>query len=72
VLGSASYDLIVHQFNQAKIGFGYVDDCLMVAVNYFAGYAYNGTATPVQNTGFNVQLSLRTLGPDSLAYVSQY
>jgi LPS-assembly protein len=72
VLGSASYDLVVHQFNQARVGLGYVDDCLMFAVNYFAGYSYNGTATPVPNTGVNFQVSLRTLGPDSLAAVSGY
>ncbi len=72
VLGSASYDLVVHQFNQTRVGLGYVDDCLMFALNYFTGYAYNGTATPVQNTGFNLQLSLRTLGPDSLAAGGQF
>jgi LPS-assembly protein len=67
VLGAAGYDLIAHQFNQTRVGVGYVDDCLMLAVNYITGYAYNGTATPVQNTGFNFQLSLRTLGPDNLS-----
>ena len=50
----------------ARLGVGYVDDCLMLAVNYITGYAYNGTATPVQNSGVAFQLSLRTLGPDSL------
>ena len=44
----------------------------MFALNYFTGYAYNGTATPVQNTGFNFQLSLRTLGPDSAGGWGQY
>ena len=44
----------------------------MFALNYFTGYAYNGTATPVQNTGFNLQLSLRTLGPNSLAAGGQF
>ncbi|MGH6675114.1 MAG: LPS assembly protein LptD, partial [Xanthobacteraceae bacterium] len=66
VLASAGYDLIAHQFNQTRLGVGYVDDCLMLAVNYITGYAYNGTATPVQNTGVTFQLSLRTLGPDVL------
>jgi LPS-assembly protein len=72
VLASAGYDLVAHQFNQTRLGVGYVDDCLMVAVNYFTGYAYNGTATPVQNSGFNVSLSLRTLGPDVLAQSGAY
>ncbi len=66
VLGSAGYDLIAHQFNQTRVGVGYVDDCFMLAVNYITGYTYNGTATPVQNSGFTLQLSLRTLGPDAL------
>lgn len=66
VMGSAGYDLIAHEFNQTRVGVGYVDDCLMFALNYVTGYAYNGTATPVQNTGFMLQLSLRTLGPDVL------
>jgi LPS-assembly protein len=72
VLGSAGYDLIAHQFNQTRLGLGYVDDCLMVAFNYVTGYAYNGTATPVQNTSYVLQLSLRTLGPDVLAQAGAY
>jgi LPS-assembly protein len=66
-LGSLGYDLIAHQFNQTRLGLGYVDDCLMVAFNYVTGYAYNGTLAPVQNTSFLLQISLRTLGPDALA-----
>jgi LPS-assembly protein len=66
LMGSAGYDLIAHQFNQTRLGVGYVDDCLMLALNFVTGYAYNGTATPVQNTGFMLNLSLRTLGPDIL------
>jgi LPS-assembly protein len=72
VLGSAGYDLIAHQFNQTRVGVGYVDDCLMLAVNYITGYAYNGTATPVQNTGVTFQMSLRTLGPDNLGSAGSY
>jgi LPS-assembly protein len=72
VTGSAGYDLIAHQFNQTRVGLGYVDDCLMLAFNYVTGYAYNGTATPVQNTSFMLQLSLRTLGPDTLTQAGAY
>ena len=72
VTGSAGYDLIAHQFNQTRVGLGYVDDCLMLAFNYVTGYAYNGTATPVQNTSFMLQLSLRTLGPDVLMQSGAY
>jgi LPS-assembly protein len=71
-LGSVGYDLIAHQFNQTRLGLGYVDDCLMLAVNYVTGYAYNGTATPVQNTGVVLQLSLRTLGPDALTQAGAF
>ncbi|MGA8611986.1 MAG: LPS-assembly protein LptD [Xanthobacteraceae bacterium] len=72
VTGSAGYDLIARQFNQTRLGIGYVDDCLMVAFNYVTGYAYNGTATPVQNSSFMLQFSLRTLGPDVLAQSGAY
>jgi LPS-assembly protein len=67
LLGAAGYDLIAHQFNQTRVGVGYVDDCFMLAFNYFTGYVYNGTATPIANSGFNLSFSLRTLGPDVLA-----
>ena len=66
LIGAAGYDLIAHQFNQTRLGVGYVDDCFMLAFNYITGYVYNGTATPVQNSGFTFSLSLRTLGPDVL------
>ncbi len=72
VLGSAGYDLIANQFNQRRIGIGYVDDCLMLALNYVTGYAYNGSLAPVQNTSVLLQFSLRTLGPDALAQAGSF
>jgi LPS-assembly protein len=72
VLGYAGYDLIAHQFNQERIGIGYVDDCVMLAFNYITSYAYNGTAAPRVNTGFGLQLSLRTLGPDALPVIGAF
>jgi LPS-assembly protein len=72
LLASEGYDLIAHQFNATRIGVGYVDDCLMLAVNYVTSYAYNGTSNPVQNTGVVFTMSLRTLGPDVLTQVGQY
>ena len=72
LLGAAGYDLHAHQFNETRLGLGYVDDCLMLAFNYVTGYAYNGTAVPQQNTSFTLQLSLRTLGPDVLAQAGSY
>jgi LPS-assembly protein len=72
LLGSVGYDLIAHQFNQERVGVGYVDDCLMLAVNYITGYVYNGTLTPIANTTVGLQLSLRTLGPDVLTSTGLY
>ena len=72
MLGYGGYDLIAHQFNQARVGFGYVDDCVMLAFNYIQDYFYNGTAAPKLNTGFGLQLSLRTLGPNALPVISAF
>jgi LPS-assembly protein len=72
VLGQAGYDLFAHQFNFSRVGLGYTDDCFMLAFNYITSYAYNGTLAPVQNSSFMLQLSLRTLGPDSLAMAGAY
>jgi LPS-assembly protein len=69
LLGSARYDLYANQFNQTRIGIGYVDDCLLFSVNWLTGYTYNGTTSPTKNNTFMVQMSLRTLGPDNLSPV---
>ena len=36
------YDLDVNQFDQTRFGVGYVDDCLLLALNYFTSYTYTG------------------------------
>jgi LPS-assembly protein len=69
VLGSARYDVVNDQFDQTRLGLGYVDDCFMLSLNWLTGYTYNGTTTPVKNNSFMMQLSLRTLGPDVLSPV---
>jgi len=69
---SASYDLIAQQFNATRLGIGYVDDCLMLALNYGTGYVYNGTSSPISNTSVTFQFSLRTLGPDTLLAAGGY
>jgi LPS-assembly protein len=66
LLGSARYDLYAHQFNESRIGVGYADDCLLFSVNWLTGYTYNGTSVPVPNNSFMLQLSMRTLGPNTL------
>jgi len=66
LLGSVGYDLTAHQFNQQRFAIGYVDDCVMLALNYVTGYIYNGSLAPIANTSVGLQFSLRTFGPDAL------
>jgi LPS-assembly protein len=72
LLGSVSYDMFAHQFNLTRVGIGYVDDCVLLAFNYVTSYAYNGTLSPIPTESFVVQLSLRTLGSDTLAQAGAY
>ncbi len=65
VLGAARYDLDAEKFDQTRIGLGYVDDCLILAVNYVTSYSYSGN--PEANHTVMLQLSLRTLGGTSLS-----
>jgi LPS-assembly protein len=70
VLGSARYDIVNSQFDQTRLGFGYVDDCFMLSVNWLQGFTYTPTQAPVRNSTIMFQFSLRTLGPDYLAPIS--
>ena len=69
LMGSARYDLYANEFNQTRLGVGYVDDCLLLSLNWLTGYTYT-TTTPVKNNTFMLQLSLRTLGADFLTPVA--
>jgi len=69
LLGSLRYDLAVHEFDQTRFGVGYTDDCFLLSLNYITSYIYTGT-TPKPNNAFMLQMSLRTLGPDSLAPIA--
>ncbi len=60
LLGAARYDLRAHQVSQTQIGVGYVDDCLILALNYITDYAYSGSVSV--NHTYLMQVSLRTLG----------
>jgi len=60
LLGAARYDLNASKFDQTRIGLGYVDDCLILALNYITSYTYSGN--PGANHAIMLQLSLRTLG----------
>jgi len=60
IFGGAMYDLQGQVFSAASFGVGYVDDCIILAVNYAKQYAYNSNAT--YNDTIMFQLSLRTIG----------
>ena len=70
VLGSARYDLVNEQFDQTRLGVGYVDDCFMLSVNWLQGFTYTPTQAPVRNSTIMFQFSLRTLGPEVLAPIA--
>jgi LPS-assembly protein len=59
-LGGARYDINAGKFDQTRVGFGYVDDCFILALNYITSYTYSGN--PSVNHQIMLQLSLRTLG----------
>jgi LPS-assembly protein len=60
LLGAARYDLNAAKFDQTRVGFGYIDDCLILALNYITNYAYSGN--PSSEHQIMLQLTLRTLG----------
>jgi len=60
LLAAARYDLRAHQVSQTQIGVGYIDDCLILALNYITDDAYSGSVSV--NHTFMAQVSLRTLG----------
>jgi LPS-assembly protein len=73
VLGAARYDITAGEFNQYRVGFGYIDDCMALALSYITDFSYG--FSPTTNTsiqaGINhtvmLQLSLRTLGGTSFS-----
>jgi LPS-assembly protein len=64
LLGGARYDLQLGKFDQTQIGAGYVDDCLILAVNYITNYTFSGN--PKADQRVMLQFSLRTLGGTSV------
>jgi LPS-assembly protein len=66
LLGAARYDINAAKFDQTRIGLGYIDDCLILALNYITNYSY-GSGAPVLNHTIMLQLSLRTLGGTSVS-----
>ena len=65
LLGAARYDINVGKFDQTRIGLGYIDDCLILALNYITNYTYSGN--PVADHQIMLQLTLRTLGGTSVS-----
>jgi LPS-assembly protein len=61
LFGGARYDINAGKFSGTNVGVGYIDDCLILAVNYLTGYSYSGP-TVTTNQQIMLQLSLRTLG----------
>ncbi len=64
LLGAARYDINAGQFDQTRIGLGYIDDCLILAVNYITSYTHSGNVS--SDHQIMLQLSLRTLGGTSV------
>lgn len=64
-LGGARYDINAGKFDQTRVGLGYIDDCLILAVNYITNYTYSGNVSA--NHAIMLQLSLRTLGGTSVS-----
>jgi LPS-assembly protein len=60
MMGGAQFDLKAGKVSQTQVGVGYVDDCLILALNYITSYSYSGS-TAANNT-ILMQVSLRTLG----------
>jgi LPS-assembly protein len=60
IFGSALYDINAKKFSQTRVGIGYVDDCLIIGLNYITNYVYSGNVSA--NHQVMLQLSLRTLG----------
>jgi LPS-assembly protein len=68
LLGAARYDLRADQVSQTQIGVGYIDDCLILALNYITDYAYSGSVSV--NHTYMMQVSLRTLGGNTSGQTS--
>ncbi len=64
LLAGARYDINAEKFDQTRLGLGYMDDCLILALNYITNYTYSGNVST--NHSIMLQLTLRTLGGTSL------
>jgi LPS-assembly protein len=60
VNAGARYDIAAGKFDQTRVGFGYIDDCFILSLNYYTDYTYSGNVTANQTV--MLQFNLRTLG----------
>jgi LPS-assembly protein len=58
--GAVRYDINAAKINQFRTGFGYIDDCFIMSLNYITDYNYSGNVST--NHSIMLQISLRTLG----------
>ena len=61
--GAIRYDIDANSISGMSFGIGYIDDCLIVGVNYAKSYVYSGNVTTDQR--IMLQMTLRTLGGTS-------
>ena len=61
LFGASRYDLNANKFDQTRLGLGYLDDCLLLSLNYITNYTYGTSAPTIQHTVM-LQMTLRTLG----------
>lgn len=64
--GSALYDLKEAKIASNSLGLAYIDDCLILGLNYITNYSY-GSGSAVLNRQIMLQLSLRTFGGTSVS-----
>jgi LPS-assembly protein len=65
LLGAARYDINAAKFDQTRLGLGYVDDCVILGLNYVTNYTYSGNVQA--NHTVMLTLNLRTLGGTSVS-----
>jgi LPS-assembly protein len=63
--GGLRYDLKNDKISGNNLGVGYIDDCLILAVNYLTEYAYNSSSRSI--SAVMMQLSLRTIGGNAVS-----
>jgi LPS-assembly protein len=59
------YDINANSLVGTAFGLGYIDECLIVGMNYITNYSYSGNVTADQR--FMLQIGLRTLGGTALS-----